>query len=81
MVVAVGIQVHPEITYLQIHRWTTRSTQRLTFRGARPREEHISGHMLHAPKVHAWLDAFLRRWVSGDVLAGDAVAGTLLPRP
>lgn len=60
---AFGLQFHPEITYWQVNRWTTGSTGRLTLVGARPRPEHFVGHMHHAPRVHAWLDRFLARWV------------------
>ena len=60
---AFGFQFHPEITYAQVHRWTGHNPQRLTLNGARERSEHIAGHMVHAPKVHTWLDGFLNRWV------------------
>ncbi len=28
-------------------------------KGARERQQHIDGHIVHGPKVHAWLDRFL----------------------
>jgi GMP synthase (glutamine-hydrolysing) len=60
---AFGVQFHPEITYAQVHRWTGRHATRLDIKGAQARERHIEGHVAHAPKVQAWLDGFLRRWV------------------
>jgi hypothetical protein len=36
-------------------------------KGARERHEHIQGHIDHAPKVHAWLDRFLSRWVGCEL--------------
>jgi GMP synthase (glutamine-hydrolysing) len=64
---AFAFQFHPEITYAQVHRWTGRNPQRLTLKGARQRHEHIEGHVVHAPKVHAWLDRFLSRWVTAKL--------------
>lgn len=64
---AFGFQFHPEITYAQVHRWTGRNNTRLGMKGARERHEHIEGHIHHGPKVHAWLDGFLRRWVGAEL--------------
>lgn len=60
---AVGVQFHPEITLAQVNRWSGGNPMRLMMRGARPRQEQIEKHLMHAPIVHAWLDQFLRRWV------------------
>jgi GMP synthase (glutamine-hydrolysing) len=64
---AVGLQFHPEITFAQVHRWTGRDNTRLLIKGARQREEHIAGHIAHAPKVQAWLGAFLERWTRAEL--------------
>jgi GMP synthase (glutamine-hydrolysing) len=64
---AIGLQFHPEITYAQVHRWTGGSTGRLGMKGARERHEHLDGHIHHSPKVHAWLDRFLARWVGCEL--------------
>jgi GMP synthase (glutamine-hydrolysing) len=64
---AVGVQFHPEITYAQVHRWTGHNTTRLDMKGACARHEHIDGHIHHAPKVQAWLDRFLARWVRAEL--------------
>ena len=62
---AVGIQFHPEIMHRQINSWTGSNPVRLLMRGSRARHEHLSDHLVHAPRVHTWLDQFLTRWVSG----------------
>jgi GMP synthase (glutamine-hydrolysing) len=64
---AFGFQFHPEITCAQVHRWTGHNPARLTLKGARQRGDHIAGHMMHAPRVHAWLDRFLNRWVRAEI--------------
>jgi GMP synthase (glutamine-hydrolysing) len=64
---AFAVQFHPEITFAQVHRWTGRSPQRLACKGARPRHEHIEGHIAHAPKVQVWLDRFLRQWAKNEI--------------
>ena len=64
---AIGLQFHPEITYAQVHRWTGHNNARLGMKGARERHEHIQGHIDHAPRVHAWLDRFLSRWVECEL--------------
>jgi GMP synthase (glutamine-hydrolysing) len=64
---AFGVQFHPEITFAQVHRWTGHHATRLQIKGAQARERHIQGHVAHAPKVRAWLDGFLGRWVAAGV--------------
>lgn len=64
---AVGVQFHPEITYAQVNRWSGSNPMRLYLRGARPRHEHLAGHLTHGPRVRAWLDRFLGRWVRAEV--------------
>jgi GMP synthase (glutamine-hydrolysing) len=64
---AVALQFHPEITYAQVHRWTARRHAATPVKGAREREEHLEGHIAHAPKVQAWLDGFLGRWVRAEL--------------
>jgi GMP synthase (glutamine-hydrolysing) len=64
---AIGLQFHPEITYAQIHRWTGRNLRRLEVKGARPRHEHIAGHIAHGGDVRAWLDRFLASWVRAEL--------------
>lgn len=62
---AFGIQFHPEITHVQVNRWSGSNPVRLLMRGAQSRQQQIAGHLTHAPRVHTWLDQFLTRWVDG----------------
>lgn len=71
---AVGVQFHPEITLAQIYRWSTNSRHRLVLTGAKPRQQHLDGHYRYAPGVHQWLDAFLGRWIAGELGVGAAQA-------
>ena len=71
----VGLQFHPEITYAQVHRWTGHNNTRLGMKGARERQEHIDGHIHHAPIVQAWLDQFLHRWVKTELVTGETPFG------
>jgi GMP synthase (glutamine-hydrolysing) len=64
---AVGLQFHAEITYAQIHRWTGRSQRRLEMKGARPRHQHLAGHIAHGPEVRAWIDRFLASWARAEL--------------
>ena len=66
---AVGIQFHPEITYTQVNRWSGSNPTRLLMRGARPRPDHLAGHLTHGPVVRQWLDQFLNRWVKCELAA------------
>ena len=63
---AFGIQFHPEVTRLMIHRWTTKAAQRLELPGAQPREAHIAGRFLYDRAVDSWLEAFLDLWLESD---------------
>ncbi len=60
---AFGVQFHPELSHRIMTRWTAHASQRLALPGARPRAEHISGHLRHGPQVRQWLDRFLRLWI------------------
>lgn len=61
---AFAVQFHPEITQALVNRWSTRASHRLVLPGARPRREHVTGHLRHGPEQRRWLDDFLRRWVA-----------------
>ena len=76
----IGVQFHPEITYAQVHRWTGHNNTRLGMKGARERHEHIEGHIHHGPKVHAWLDRFLGRWIEAELtIDWELVCGLVTP--
>ena len=64
-----GVQFHPEITFAQVHRWSGHNNTRLEMKGARQRQQHIDGHIVHGAKVRAWLDSFLARWVRQEFSA------------
>ncbi|MGE5511822.1 MAG: glutamine amidotransferase-related protein [Bacteroidota bacterium] len=64
---AVGIQFHPEITFAQVNRWSGSNPIRLLMKGARPRHDHLSEHLIYGPVVRNWLDQFLRRWVACEL--------------
>ncbi len=66
---AFGVQFHPEITFAQVHRWSGHNNTRLQIKGARERQQHIDGHVLHGRKVQAWLGAFLQRWARAEFSA------------
>jgi GMP synthase (glutamine-hydrolysing) len=61
---AFGVQFHPEITHALVNRWSTHASHRLVLPGARPRPEHISGHVRHGPGQRRWLADLLSLWVS-----------------
>ena len=62
-----GVQFHPEITFVQVNRWSGSSPMRLLMRGAKPRQQQMERHLMEAPRVHRWLDGFLRQWVRGKL--------------
>jgi GMP synthase (glutamine-hydrolysing) len=67
---AVALQFHPEITYAQVNQWSCRRLPAPHVKGIHAPEEHLSGHIAHAPKVRAWLDGFLARWVRAELPVG-----------
>lgn len=60
---AFGIQFHPEVTRLMMHRWTVKAAQRLTLPGAQPAEEHLSKQLVYDQPVAQWLKFFLAGWL------------------
>lgn len=58
-----AIQFHPEITYLQVCRWSGTSPARLALPGAQDRPTQMRNHLAHAPAVRLWREAFLKSWV------------------
>lgn len=61
---AVAIQFHPEISFMQVNKWSANTNHRLKLPGAQQRPHQLSDHLMHAPRVHRWLDAYLRSWVA-----------------
>ncbi len=58
-----AIQFHPEITFLQVCRWSGKSPGRLAEPCAQDRPSQLLGHITYAPAVHRWREAFLSDWL------------------
>ncbi len=61
---AYGIQFHPEVTRLTMHRWVVSGAHRFTLPGAQGAGEHLEGHLTHDAAVKLWLAQFLSRWLA-----------------
>ena len=61
---AYGIQFHPEVTRLAMHRWVVKGAHRLSLPDAQRAHEHLSGHLVHDASVKSWLSQFLQRWLT-----------------
>jgi GMP synthase (glutamine-hydrolysing) len=60
---AFGLQFHPEVTRLTMHRWTVLGAHRFSMPGAQTRQQHLDANLLHDDAVRAWLDQFLDTWL------------------
>lgn len=60
---AFGIQFHPEVTRLMMHRWIVKAAQRLSLPGAQPADEHLAMQLTYDRPVAGWLEAFLAGWL------------------
>lgn len=69
---AFGIQFHPEVTRLMMHRWVVKAAHRLSLPGARPAHEHLDMQLTHDAAVASWLAVFLRNWLKPPRLAEAA---------
>ncbi len=61
---AIGLQFHPEITYMMINRWS-RNQEPLSYPGAKGRDDHFTQHLAHSANVRRWLQQFLPAWLCG----------------
>lgn len=61
---AYGIQFHPEVTRLTMHRWGVTGAHRFVLPNAQNAQAHLEGNLLHDAPVKHWLSAFLDRWLS-----------------
>jgi GMP synthase (glutamine-hydrolysing) len=68
---AFGIQFHPEVTRLTMHRWTVIAAHRFELPGAQDRNQHLEGQLLHDEPVKQWTEAFLDRWLAGGAAGVD----------
>lgn len=78
---ALGLQFHPEMSFSLVNRWSGRNPDRLKLDGARPRPEHLQGHLMYAPIVQDWLDRMLTRLLTSDLaeIAPGAAETSLSP--
>ena len=63
---AYGIQFHPEVTRLTMHRWTVLGAHRFALPGAQDGNAHLAGNLIHDGALQAWFEAFLDRWLAPD---------------
>ena len=76
-----GIQFHPDLTQAMLHRWTTRAHERMSMPGARSRDEHFTGRLIHDRSERAWLSAFLDGWLHRPPApASSAAASAVVPQ-
>jgi GMP synthase (glutamine-hydrolysing) len=61
---AFGIQFHPEVTRLMMHRWSVSGAHRFVLKGAQHGSEHLAGNLIHDGAVKEWLWRFLDQWLS-----------------
>ena len=71
---ATAIQFHPEITYLQVNRWSGGRADRLKLKCAQDRPSQLAGHVRFAPAVHRWRRALLKAWLRGEALEQPRVS-------
>ena len=60
---AYGIQFHPEVTRLTMHRWVVKAAHRFSLPDAQNAHEHLSGQLIHDAAMKSWLSQFLQRWL------------------
>ena len=61
---AYGIQFHPEVTRLAMHRWVVTGAHRFSLPHAQPGPDHLAGNLVHDASVKQWLSQFLERWLT-----------------
>jgi GMP synthase (glutamine-hydrolysing) len=66
---AYGLQFHPEVTRLTMHRWTVSGAHRFVLKGAKQGHEHLADQLLHDGPVRDWLRRFLRHWARNGARA------------
>jgi GMP synthase (glutamine-hydrolysing) len=66
---AFGLQFHPEVTRLMMHRWSVTGAHRFTLKGAQNGAEQLSGQILHDASVREWLSRFLDHWLKPQALS------------
>lgn len=61
---AFGIQFHPEVTRLTMHRWAVLGAHRFEMPGAQNGKAHLDGNLVHDGPVKGWLSRFLDGWLA-----------------
>lgn len=61
---AFGIQFHPEVTRLTMHRWGVLGAHRFVMPGAQNSKAHLDANLVHDGAVKSWLWQFLARWLN-----------------
>jgi GMP synthase (glutamine-hydrolysing) len=61
---AYGIQFHPEVTRLTMHRWGVTGAHRFGLPNAQNAHAHLEGNLLHDAPVKLWLRSFLDHWLA-----------------
>ena len=60
---AYGIQFHPEVTRLTMHRWGVLGAHRFVMPGAQDSRAQLHANLIHDAPVKSWLARFLDRWL------------------
>jgi GMP synthase (glutamine-hydrolysing) len=60
---AYGIQFHPEVTRLTMHRWVVKAAHRFSLLDAQSAVDHLNGNLIHDAAVKNWLTEFLDKWL------------------
>lgn len=71
---AFGLQFHPEVTPELATRWIDSAEEHLSRPGAQDRVTQLAGMVRFDRPMHAWLDAFLDRWLAVAPAAAVAPA-------
>lgn len=71
---AFGLQFHPEVTRLMMHRWSVTGAHRFVLKGAQNGAEQLAGQMLHDAPVRDWLSGFLDVWLNPRAAAAAQAA-------
>jgi GMP synthase (glutamine-hydrolysing) len=61
---AFGIQFHPEVTRLTMHRWAVKGAHRFVMPNAQDAEAQLAANLIHDRPVKRWLSSFLDRWLA-----------------
>jgi GMP synthase (glutamine-hydrolysing) len=61
---AYGIQFHPEVTRLTMHRWVVKAAHRFTLPHAQGALDHLEANLVHDAAVKKWLSEFLSKWLA-----------------